>query len=433
MTPAHTLPRRTLLSMARGEDGVAVLRALSPAQHSKHLLLLTAVAARAAERRHPAAAVAADALAALHAVRRAAPLAAETVVRHPAVGSWALAALRDLLHGGPAARPDRLAAVAASAAVLGRVAVELDLRAEADGLTLPGLGRALVPPGRVVLRSDGRDTELRAGRLRVCLPHDRYGETPHWQGLRRLPLHAPQARMRLLTDDVDPYRFPGSLERRSRLPAAELRSWHERLGAGWRLLAGHHAWAAAECAEAFGVLVPLADPPSGYRSATSRAASGCLALSSPPGPAQVAEALAHEAQHAKLAALIDMFDLVRPAPQGGYYAPWRSDPRPLGGLLQGAYAHLGIARFWRRQRELERDRAAAFDAHARYARWRDAAAEVSASLLGSGGLTALGTAFVTEMRVVLASWQRDQVPPDALRHARRTASRHRARWLSEHT
>ena len=29
------------------------------------------------------------------------------------------------------------------------------------------------------------------------------------------------------------------------------------------------------------------------------------------------------------------------------YVPWRDDPRPASGLLQGVYAHLGIARFRR--------------------------------------------------------------------------------------
>ena len=32
------------------------------------------------------------------------------------------------------------------------------------------------------------------------------------------------------------------------------------------------------------------------------------------------------------------------------YAPWRDDPRPLGGLTQGAYAFFGIAAFWRSHR-----------------------------------------------------------------------------------
>jgi len=39
--------------------------------------------------------------------------------------------------------------------------------------------------------------------------------------------------------------------------------------------------------------------------------------------------MVHEFQHSKL------------------WAPWRTDPRPLGGLLQGVYAFLGVADTWR--------------------------------------------------------------------------------------
>jgi len=30
-----------------------------------------------------------------------------------------------------------------------------------------------------------------------------------------------------------------------------------------------------------------------------------------------------------------------------FYVPWRTDPRPGGGLLQDVYAHLGMTEFWR--------------------------------------------------------------------------------------
>lgn len=32
-----------------------------------------------------------------------------------------------------------------------------------------------------------------------------------------------------------------------------------------------------------------------------------------------------------------------------FYAPWRDDARPVSGLLQGAYAYLGLSRFWRQR------------------------------------------------------------------------------------
>jgi HEXXH motif-containing protein len=45
----------------------------------------------------------------------------------------------------------------------------------------------------------------------------------------------------------------------------------------------------------------------------------------------------HEVQHLKLAALLDIVTLTMPGEHDRYYAPWRDDPRPLSGLLQGTY------------------------------------------------------------------------------------------------
>ena len=50
----------------------------------------------------------------------------------------------------------------------------------------------------------------------------------------------------------------------------------------------------------------------------------------------LAAALVHEVQHSKLNAVIDIVPLVRPGVgHRRYYAPWRDDPRPPAGLLQG--------------------------------------------------------------------------------------------------
>ena len=66
----------------------------------------------------------------------------------------------------------------------------------------------------------------------------------------------------------------------------------------------------------------------------------------------MAETLVHEFQHVKLGGLMDMVRLVEVGRGAGLCA-WRQDPRPAGGLLQGAYAHLGIVRFWRAQQHAE--------------------------------------------------------------------------------
>ena len=68
----------------------------------------------------------------------------------------------------------------------------------------------------------------------------------------------------------------------------------------------------------------------------------------------MAETLVHEFQHVKLCGLLDMVPLAASGAEK-VYAPWRQDPRPAGGLLQGIYAHLGIVRFWQSQRQAETD------------------------------------------------------------------------------
>ena len=103
---------------------------------------------------------------------------------------------------------------------------------------------------------------------------------------------------------------------------------------------------------------------------------------------------------------------------GAYYAPWREDPRPLGGLLQGAYAYLGVSGFWREQR---RQAGYSEQGDALYARWRAAASLVVDIMLASEGLTSAGREFVTGMKGTLDAWQHERVNLDALASAERAA------------
>jgi HEXXH motif-containing protein len=142
-------------------------------------------------------------------------------------------------------------------------------------------------------------------------------------------------------------------------------------------------------------------------------------LSLGPDARSVAVTLAHELQHTKLVALMDLFPLLRPDPAERFYAPWRDDPRPLAGLLHGTYAHLGVAGFWRRERDHDEG------GHVEFARWRAAALDATATMLGSGRLTEIGRDFVTGMAEVLAGWADEPVPATALERARALADEHR--------
>ena len=99
--------------------------------------------------------------------------------------------------------------------------------------------------------------------------------------------------------------------------------------------------------------MPLAnDVPGQEISATARQAFGAIAAALPASGADLARLIIHEFQHVKLGALIDMFDLYDRTDQRLFYAPWREDPRPVGALLQGTYAHLGVTDYWRSYRHL---------------------------------------------------------------------------------
>ncbi len=93
------------------------------------------------------------------------------------------------------------------------------------------------------------------------------------------------------------------------------------------------------------VIVPLERPSEGERSSSSPETFGAIALSRPRNATSLAVTLIHELQHLKLSAVIDLVMLTRPDDGRRYYAPWRDDPRPVSGLLQGAYAYLGISGF----------------------------------------------------------------------------------------
>ena len=111
----------------------------------------------------------------------------------------------------------------------------------------------------------------------------------------------------------------------------------------------------------------------GQVSSSSPETFGAIAMSPPPDPLTCAVTLAHETQHLKLFALLDIVALTLPDDGRRYYAPWREDPRPVSGLLQGAYAFLGVSGFWRTQREIA-DGAARLEADTEFARWRAGAA-----------------------------------------------------------
>ena len=125
-------------------------------------------------------------------------------------------------------------------------------------------------------------------------------------------------------------------------------------------------------------------------------------------------------QHLKLCAVLDIVRLTQPDDGRRYYAPWRGDPRPAAGLLQGAYAYLGVTEFWRRQRALSTG-TAQLKADSEFARWRaGTSAPHRYPMLSSGRLRPIGLEFVQRMSETASRWSAEWVPARARRRSRAT-------------
>lgn len=222
--------------------------------------------------------------------------------------------------------------------------------------------------------------------------------------------------------------MPGTDLIARRLDAEELRWWRGTLQQAWELLVDHHWTIAEETGAIVTTLTPITAPGGKvHTSATARHAFGNLGLSRPIGPVPFALTFAHEVQHAKLTALLDLVELTLPEDGSRYYAPWRPDPRPASGLLQGVYAHLGVAGFWRRHRYVTEGEEAR-RAHVDFAHWRRSTVDAARALADSGRLTTDGKRFLALTDNTLREWLDESVPDPAERAAQDAARRHLTRW-----
>jgi HEXXH motif-containing protein len=434
----HSLSADAFTELADGAGDSVVVRQLREAQLSKHLMLLRVVA-EAADRIDPPSqmTLAFGAGYQLLAEAQAAdPGAVARLLCLPHVGSWAHDCLACLDTG---TSPDfgYLAAVAAAAAVRLGIRFELDVPARDGGVLLPGLGSLQVAVGLdewVRLSSDGE--RLRVGEhidvpCAALVPDDGSGSmVPHWRGTPLVRAEADGQVWEVLIEPADRYLDRFALRMLTVISEAEVTSWRQRIQAAWELLVRHHEWAAGPIAEGVPVIVPLLRR-SDHDSATSPAAFGAIATSLPPSPVSMAETLVHEFQHIKLCGLLDMLPLIEPSDERGY-APWRDDPRPLGGILQGIYAFTGIVRFWDIQRRVETGQDAILRASVLYERWRLAIELPVGFLLNKGSLTANGVRFVTVLSKRGERREADPVPAEAAEIAREVALDHWLTWQLMH-
>jgi HEXXH motif-containing protein len=399
---AHVVPPALFDELAAGRgsmDGV-----LHAGQRSKRLLLLHELISTA-RARIPQDLTEADGEVAarlLTDVQRSARSAADEVLLQPHLGAWAARSLRDLLSNGSLAPRELgyLGAAAAAAALRAGQACDVAVHACDGGFMLPtyGFARAPINQGwcRVRARRDSAGVEIVAGDRAWAVPFGP-ARTGKWTPLHRLEAAAADVRIDVALDDLDPYRECEHLPVADRLDDNAVARWQGALNGAWALLVRDHRPVAEAIASAVVSVVPLArsqDAPD--LSGTCFDAIGAVAMTEPRTPVNMALALSHELQHTKLSALLDLVALVDPAPGELFYAPWRKDPRPLAGLLQGTYAWLGLADFWdtRRRQTRTSDGLAGFE----LALARQQASQGIEALRGSERLTPAGQRFVDGMR-----------------------------------
>lgn len=438
MITTHQLPQEAFTALASGDGDPAVVQQLRGVQHSKHLMLLRAIAAEAGgiSCGSPEIAAFREGIKLLGAVQEADPDTLAWLFGLPHMGVWAHDCLQRTGQGLP---PDfgYLPAAAAAAAVRAGVQFELDVPVRDGRVLFPGLGH-FHDIGRdswVRVSSDGERLtvgELTETPCAALVPDDDSGEeVPHWQGIHVARAVAEGRTWMMLLETTDHYLDRFALPMAALTPE-ELTRWRGCIQSAWEVLVRHHGWAADSIAAGVSVIVPLTpQSDTDLGSATTPAAFGAIATSLPPDPVIMAEILVHEFQHLKLCGLQDMLPLMEPCDER-VYAPWRRDPRPVGGLLQGVYAHLGIARFWQAQRHVESETDNILRAQVMFERWRSMIEPATATLLRTGCLTPAGTRFVTMLRDEGQRLGSAAVPADARAIASEVTLDHWLTWQLRH-
>lgn len=423
----HSIPRNLFDALASGAGGPEAIDALAAAEHSKHALLLRGVLAAAQAAGATQARFAEIGWEVLTEVERRDRDVATRVTRYPAVGAWAVDTLRAPGTNGGPPKAARLASVAAAAAVRSGIDAEIPVLPVAGAVSLPSLGVARVDADSAVVRSYPDGAEVRWTHGRVEIPPDAHRDAPGWLGIRDCRAGGLEA----VIEDLDPFRMPSVQGLAPRLTSGQVLTWQGVLREGWQVLAAVHPAVAAEVAAAVSVIVPLSESVHGHLSSSSPDTFGAVAMSEPPDPDTCASTLTHEVQHVKLCAVLDIVRLTFPDDGRRYYAPWRDDPRPVAGLLQGAYAHVGVTEFWRRRRQNSVG-AAQSRADGEFALWRAETTRVIDTLLSSNRLTTAGADFVQHMSQTARSWRSERVSAQARAFALATARSHQARWEQRH-
>ncbi|MFL6075319.1 MAG: aKG-HExxH-type peptide beta-hydroxylase [Mycobacteriales bacterium] len=437
----HSLSRADFDALAAGDGDLRAVGQLAATDRSWRLVMLRAILDTAEPAMTEPLPPIAEAWAVMERVQQADPAVLDRLVVHPPAGMWAASVLRRL-RGGTTVTGNPLwtelgylHTLAAAGAIMAGIQVRIAVPVRHGDLVLPTLGRARFPSDTswavAEVQAAGGAAAIRCGTATVRVSSSGV-DGPCWEASRRVRVGVAPAVYEVTLEDLDPYRGLLGQSPPNRLTASRYARWHQLLDDAWTILLAVDADTATTLAGGLRTLAPVpAAEPLRPTSASAGDAFGGAIASDPDEPAQLASTLVHEFQHIKLGGLMRIAPLFNADRTARFYAPWRDDPRPLGGLLQGIYAFVGVTRFWRGYRAVATGTMADL-AHFEFALWREQTLLAVEGIRGRPELTAIGCEVVEAVLGRLESWRADPVPAGILTAARAAAADHRASWRAYH-
>ncbi|MDA3642789.1 HEXXH motif domain-containing protein [Saccharopolyspora indica] len=436
----HRLSWTDFDELARGAGGAPTVRKLRRAERSRRLLLLRGLvdeAAKVPDRCEPLPSPewAWELLERVQSVR---PDVLDLVLAHPYTGSWVGYTTRLFHHRVTGICPlwvhiGHIHAIAAAAAIRAGLPFRASVPVWRGGAILPTLGLAHLPsdaPFSVAeVRGDGDRVEVGDDTTCVRLPTDPAADAPGWSGMRQVSLRAHDQVFSVHLDDIDPYRGLHEPALPQRLSDAEATSWRELLAEAWQVLVEHLPDIVPALQVGLDSLVPRPAVPFRMPSASTGEAFGSAIVSRPADGVELAGMLVHEFQHIRLGGLLHFIRLREDDPRLRFHTPWRDDPRPVAGVLQGVYAFFGVTMLWRAlMRANPLDRRAAFE----FAYWRAATWNTLQVLRHDPALTLAGRRFADGIAERLGPWQDEPVPAELAGKATDLVADHYAGWRLRH-
>jgi len=427
-------------ALARSEGGPGPVRKLRAAERSRRLLLLRGLidqVTKSAELYDPLPSPE-SAWELLARVENASPESVEIVLAHPYTGTWAGYTTRLCRQDVTGICPfwvhiGHVHCLAAAAAVRAGLPFDAEVPVWQGKVSLPTLGMATLrtdaPFSVARVRCRGGEVTVENQASVVRLPTDRTTDAPGWWGVREAVMWSGERRLAIRLDDLDPYRGLYEPIPPRRLTTLEAESWRTVLDDAWDLLATLLPDLADALPEGLDSLVPDPAVPFRLPSASTGEAFGSAIIAYGDHAPTLAAALVHEFHHIRLGGLLHLARLHDDDPRERFYAPWREDPRPIGGVLHGIYAFFGVTMFWRALAAAEPgDPLAAFE----FALWRTQTWRTISAMRPDPSLTAAGRRFLDGVADRLEPWQDEPVAPGPAAWAIAAARDHYAAWRVRH-